>query len=154
MTAKKTTKVQDLTGEMRDAARKIWLAGLGAVAVAEKEGTRALRSLVDRGEEFETRNRPKVEQVKERVRHAGGRVKGAWGKVGAEFDERLASALHRMGVPTRDDLKDLNRRIDRLTRSVEKLQPASTRKRAASKGTGRKTAGTRKKAVRKKKTGR
>ena len=137
-------RVKDLTGEMTEAARRIWLAGLGALAAAEEEGSKLFKTLVDRGEEFEKRTRPKVRRT---VEKAGGKVKDAWEKVGTSFDERVAGVLKRLGVPTRRDLDRLTGQVERLGVAVEKLQKKkATGKRAVKK----KPAGSRK--VRKKKS--
>ena len=93
-------KVKDLTSDVKDATRKVWLAGLGALAAAEEEGSKAFKTLVKRGADFESRNRPKVNRT---VKSARGKVKNAWDKVGNSFDAQVASVLGRLGVPTRDD---------------------------------------------------
>lgn len=42
-----------LRNEVRESAQKIWLAGLGALALAEEEGARLFDTLVERGRELE-----------------------------------------------------------------------------------------------------
>jgi len=49
------------------AAHRIWLAGLGALAVAEEEGTKVFSRLVDRGRKIEARD--KAEAAGKRVLH-------------------------------------------------------------------------------------
>lgn len=119
-------KVQDLTSEVKDATRKVWLAGLGALAAAEEEGSKAFKTLVKRGSEFETRNRPKVHRT---VKSAKGKVKTAWDKVGNSFDAQVAGVLTRLGVPTREEINAMNRRLDKLEKAQgKKKAPARSRK--------------------------
>lgn len=122
----KKSRMKDLTSEMTDAARRIWLAGLGALAAAEEEGSKVFKNLVDRGEEFEKQARPKVRRT---VKKASGKVKDVWDKVGTGFDDRVAGVLKRLGVPTRRDLDRLTSQVERLSIVVESLKkPAKKRK--------------------------
>ena len=56
-TKKKTNKKSSRTAEVRESAQKIWLAGLGALSVAETEGTKLFKDLVKKGEGFEKRGK-------------------------------------------------------------------------------------------------
>jgi polyhydroxyalkanoate synthesis regulator phasin len=94
--------------------RQIWLAGLGAAAIAQEEGSKMLGSLVKKGESAEKEALDKAETT--------------WGNVSHRFDKRVASALQRIGVPTRDEIATLTRRVDALITSVDRLRtktPAS-----------------------------
>ena len=51
MIAKK--KAKELQMDLMDSAHKVWLAGLGAMSLAEKEGSKFFQGLVDRGTELE-----------------------------------------------------------------------------------------------------
>jgi len=153
----KGTKVKDVTAEMRETARRVWLAGLGALNAAEEEGSKVFKTLVTKGEEFEKRNRPRMtktmEGARERMKGAGGKMKDVLGKVGGSFEERVAAVLKRMGVPARDEIARLTRRVEHLSASVEKLQgkkPATRMRLAAKKTTT--TARKKKTAAPKKKT--
>ena len=68
-----------LTGASRDIRKythQIWLAGLGAFARAEEEGSGFFDALVEAGREVERQTKDKtesrVEEIKERVRHHTG----------------------------------------------------------------------------------
>ena len=132
-------KQRSFTAELKNAVRKLWLAGLGTLAAAKDAGTKVFQNLVDRGAEFEERNRPRVTRTVETAR---GKVKEAWGKVGHGFDERVSSVLDRTKAPAREDIENLAQRVERLSDSVEELQgsKAPARKRAAEK---KSTAGSR-----------
>jgi poly(hydroxyalkanoate) granule-associated protein len=117
MTTKKTeSKVQD---ELRESAHRIWLAGLGALAAAEEEGTKLFNRLVERGETVESKG-------KERVEKAKSKVSSAWDDVEQKLDEKVAKALHKMGVPTRDEIHRLTRRVEELSAKVDQLHARKT----------------------------
>jgi poly(hydroxyalkanoate) granule-associated protein len=124
-------------GDVRESAHKIWLAGLGALAVAEDEGSKLFKTLVEQGERYEVQGKERLKEAKkgaeqatagarkaaeetaERARRA---AEEAWQQLGGAFDEKLAKALHRVGVPTRDEISALSRRIEELTRSVDRVR--------------------------------
>lgn len=127
MATKKKPSVPD---EFRKSAHRIWLAGLGALSAAEEEGSKLFGMLVERGERYEAKGRSKARQAR-------AKASGTWEKIEAGFDEKVASALKRVGVPSRKEIEDLIDRVDRLTQAVEKQ--AGTRKktgRASKKKTG------------------
>ncbi len=109
-------KVQD---ELKDSVHRIWLAGLGALAAAEEEGTKLFSRLVDRGREVEERGKVEVDKAK-------SKAESAWSEVGSKVDETLSSTLHRLGVPTRDEIRNLTQRVEELTAKVEQLRPRVT----------------------------
>lgn len=110
MAEKKSTTQEDL----RESAHKIWLAGLGALATAEEQGEKLFRHLVEKGENLESQGR-------EGVKEAKGRVESAWGDVEGKLDEAVAGVLHRLGVPTRDEIQTLTERIEELNAKVQEL---------------------------------
>jgi polyhydroxyalkanoate synthesis regulator phasin len=106
-------KLQD---ELKDSAHRIWLAGLGALSAAEEEGSKVFNHLVERGRDLETKG-------KEQVGEAKKKAEKAWGGVSEKFDETLTDALHRLGVPTRDEIRTLTEKVEALTAKVEGLKP-------------------------------
>ena len=114
--------------EIKTSAHKIWLAGLGAVAMAEEGGEKLFKSLVDHGEGLENRGMEQVDQLKEKVADATTKGKDALGKVGNTFDDAVGGALMRLGVPTRDEIATLTKRVEELTASVERLTDAKVAK--------------------------
>jgi poly(hydroxyalkanoate) granule-associated protein len=109
-------KLQD---ELMDSAHRIWLAGLGALAAAEQEGTKVFSRLVERGKDVESRGKVEFEKAKEKT-------ESSWDSLSKTVDEKVTSALHRMGVPTRDEIKNLTLRVEELNAKVEALRPRTT----------------------------
>ncbi|MEM9293907.1 MAG: phasin family protein [Acidobacteriota bacterium] len=144
------TKTQEersgLREEVAASANKIWLAGLGALATVEEEGGKLFKSLVEKGETFESRGRNAVsqgaeelrDQVDETVGKAKGSARDLFGDLSKTVDDRVASALHRLGVPTRDEIQTLTSRVEELTSKIDGL--ASAPAKAAKKPAARKTA--------------
>ncbi|MDH3744661.1 MAG: phasin family protein [Acidobacteriota bacterium] len=125
MAKKKTSQ-----NELAESANKIWLAGLGAFAVAEEEGSKVFKTLVKKGEGFERRSKKQLEKVQGdvegQVETAREKAEGAWNKLGKSFDEKVSDALGRLGVPSRMEIQKLTKRVEQLTRKVDGLKTRKT----------------------------
>ncbi len=121
-----------VTERVKESASQIWLAGLGAYAKAEKEGTKLFEVLVRDGEKLENKTRDFVERqittardqvtaARDKVDEVRARATGSWGKVERAFDERVSHALHRLDIPTKLDFDDVSDRIDALADRVRAL---------------------------------
>lgn len=124
--ARKTTTRK--TGAVKEAAQDIYLAGLGAVAMAGEEGTKLFEDLIKKGRALERTGRAKVEQAVERARGIGTDARKAVAKAAQPLDDGMTSAMHRLGVPTRREIQALTRRVEELTRVVEKRGARAPRK--------------------------
>lgn len=117
-------KVQE---ELRDSVHKVWLAGLGAVALAEEKGGEFFKGLVERGEGFEAQGKERLDEVRGKVNEARTKAKdqatSTFDKVEERVDDAVNSAMRRMGVPGRDEIATLTKRVEELTRVVEQLRP-------------------------------
>jgi len=137
---------EPLTGSVKDSAQQIWQAGLGAFAKAQAEGTRAFETLVKEGTALQRKTQAaaegRINDATDRMTHMASDISskatGQWDKLENIFEERVAKALNKLGVPSAKDVNALIARIDELKLSVQKLsgeQPAP----AARKATRRKT---------------
>ena len=91
--------------------RKVVLASMGAVAIAQEEAEDLINKLVERGEIAREEGRKLMQDMMSKRRE----------KVEAEFDSRVESALQKMNVPTKDDLKAVERKLDELNKKLDKL---------------------------------
>jgi poly(hydroxyalkanoate) granule-associated protein len=194
-----------------DSARDIWLAGLGAFSVAQKEGERFIAEsnklferLVQEGAKLESRTRKDMENafedvrgefenrvrnfrgdVESRVKDFRGEVESrvdelrgeiesrfgvvrkqrenfekqaesvrkqaneGWDKLETFFEDRVKRVLGRVGIPSRDDLDRLNKRVQELSRTLADLEQAGAPKKAAPKKAAPKKKAVRKSAARK-----
>ena len=112
--------------DLKESVSKIWLAGLGALAAAEEEGSKLFKNLVEKGEKWESKGRDTMHEVrsdvKEKVEEAREKATNTWDQVGDRFDDALASALKRFGVPSREEIATLTKRVEELTALVESLK--------------------------------
>lgn len=113
------TEIQD---NVVDSVRHIWLAGLGAAILAREEGSRIFDNLVQKGEEIEKRSGSPVTKVKDGLKEATKKASDTWDTFAQKFDDQVAASLHRIGVPTREEIATLTRRVDALIASVDKLR--------------------------------
>ena len=120
-------KDRDIQQELRESAHKIWLAGLGALAVAGEEGKTLFHTLVERGTEFEARGSKQLDKVMGKVADAKSNVGMMLEQVSAGFDDQVAKALHRLGVPSRNEIATLTKRVEELTKSIEKAKKPAPR---------------------------
>jgi len=108
--------------DLRKYTHQIWLAGLGAFARAEEEGSKLFDTLVDVGKDLESKTRDisetRVEEIKERVRNRTGETMG---KMEKAFDERLNKALSKLGIPNKREVEALQKRVQELTAALETL---------------------------------
>ena len=122
-----TTNEKNLQEDLKESAYRVWLAGLGALAAAGEEGARAFNRLVDRGREYESRSKEdwkvQADKAKEQFDKAKGKAEGQWEEWSEKLDEVLTRSLHRLGVPTRDEIRTLTQRVEELTAKVEALKP-------------------------------
>ena len=152
---RKSAKPSILSDSVKDSAQQIWQAGLGAFTKAQVEGTKAFEALVKEGVSFQRKTQSAAE---ERINEAaqkmtsmatdiGSKASGQWDKLETIFENRVAKALNKLGVPSAKDIDALIARIDALNASVQKLSQART---AAKAGPVVKTAPARKTAAKKK----
>ncbi len=136
--------VAETTTDVKESAEQLFLAGLGAFALAEEEGSKLFKKLVKKGRKVEL---PKVELprfgadtlqrlraevdaradrieegVKGRVQDARYMAGEAAGKAEDRLQEAVAAALRRLGVPTREEVAELTAGVERLTAHIEKLK--------------------------------
>ncbi|MGB5398930.1 MAG: phasin family protein [Thermoanaerobaculia bacterium] len=122
MTKKSKTDVQN---EVVQSAQKIWLAGIGALATAEEEGSKLFNSLVKKGEGFEAQGKQRVGDVRARVEQIVGQAEGSMERLGNALDEKVADAIKRLGVPSRDEIAQLTKSVEELTVKVDSLKATS-----------------------------
>ena len=105
---------------LRDAAQQIWLAGLGALALAEEESSRVFETLVEKGRTFQEETvDTAVAAVDARVDEAKTATVSRLEKLGRAVDGRFETALARLGVPTHREIASLTRRVEALRRTVD-----------------------------------
>jgi len=136
-------KKKELQNDIMESAHKVWLAGLGAVAMAEEEGGKFFSSLMEKGQKLEGKSREQVEKAKGTVAGMKTVAESYWETFGRTLDDRMTAVIHRIGVPTKDEIEVLTKKVEDLTVAVDKLRTKSATKPkapAAKKTAGKKTA--------------
>ena len=109
MAVRKTT-----TFDPADTAKKIWLAGLGALAVAEEEGGKLFSTLVAKGK----KSSDWADLPERTVTGARTKLRTTASRLEEGLDEKVQTVLQRIGVPTRDEIVTLSRRVEALTKTL------------------------------------
>jgi poly(hydroxyalkanoate) granule-associated protein len=120
----------DLAALIKNSANQIWLAGLGAFAKAQEEGTKVFDALVKEGETVQDRAKKTAD---DKIAEVKAKATGSWDKLEQVFEERVARALHSLSVPTSKDVETLSRRVSELTHEVKKLGAEIEDKKAVAK---------------------
>jgi len=122
MSAKAKKKSKELQQDILESAHKVWLAGLGAVAVAEEEGGKFFANLVEHGTKLEKKSKDKVDKAKGTVAGLKTVAESYWETFGRTVDDRMTTVIHRIGVPTKDEIETLTKKVEALTVAVDKLR--------------------------------
>ncbi len=117
---------QQLADRIKDSARQIWLAGLGAYTKAEEDTERFFERLVREGEALEDKTRGavgrQVKAVEDRVGEVKDRATGTWDRLESVFDERVSRALDRLGIPSPGRVRALEERVEALEKEIARLR--------------------------------
>ncbi len=174
--AKRKTKQKDgekFAGEVADQLEHVFLAGLGALSNAQKKGAKTFETLVKQGETFRKKTSKKTEtlidDVQDAIRdmtddaqdRASGLLNQVRGKTKLKklqgaFDSRVAGAMDRMHVPSKNDVDAINSKLNKILRLLDDKPKAkkavarkTTTKKAAVKKAAPKKAAPKKAPVRK-----
>ena len=128
-----------LASSVKDSAQQIWLAGLGAFSKAQAEGGKVFETLVKDGMGLQRKTQAAAEEkiseaTSKMTTMASGitakatgvatdfsaKATGQWDKLENIFEERVAKALHKMGMPTAKEVQALAKRVDELSAQFKK----------------------------------
>ncbi len=128
-----------LSNSVKDSAQQIWQAGLGAFTKAQMGGTKAFEALVKEGVSFQRKTQSVAEEkiteatqkMTSMATDISSKASGQWDKLESIFEDRVAKALNKLGVPSAKDIDALIARIDALNASVQKLSVAKATSKTA-----------------------
>jgi poly(hydroxyalkanoate) granule-associated protein len=134
----KSSKVE-LKGKVKDSAQQIWQAGLGAFTKAQAEGAKAIETLVKDSVSIQRKTKAAAEEkiseatskMTNMATDISSKASGQWDKLENIFEERVAKALNKLGVPSAKDVNALIARIDDLNKAVQKLSAKAPAVKAA-----------------------
>ena len=139
LSAGKNKSNAQLSSTVKDSAQQIWLAGLGAFSKAQEEGGRVFEALVKEGLTIQRKTQAvaeeKITEATSRVTtmasDIGSKAQGQWDKLENIFEDRVAKALAKLGVPSARDLDALSARVDALAKSSKAASAKAAAKPAA-----------------------
>jgi poly(hydroxyalkanoate) granule-associated protein len=135
MANKQAAGQNNLADAVKDSAQQIWLAGLAAFNRAQAEGGKVFETLVKEGTALQKKTQAIAE---DRVSEATSRMTAVaegitsragqqWDKLEGIFEERVAKALNKLGVPTRKDIESLLKRVEELNKNVQAMSGAKAK---------------------------
>ena len=147
LSASKNKSNAQLSSTVKDSAQQIWLAGLGAFSKAQEEGGKVFEALVKEGLTIQRKTQAvaeeKITEATSRVTtmasDIGSKAQGQWDKLENIFEDRVAKALAKLGVPSARDLEALSARVDALAKG-SKAAPAKAAAKPAAKAPAKKAA--------------
>ena len=156
---------RDAQQQVLQGVQQAWLAGMSAIARAQKEGPAAFAEAAQEGLRLLGTSRSAARQMardafdtaqetlQTRVGGARNQAQETWDNLEALFQQRVQRAMHQLGVPTAAEIRALTQRVAELNESVRRLE---ARERAAGTTASRQRAAPargRKPATRRKSTG-
>jgi len=115
-----------LASSVKESAREIWLAGMGAFAKAQAEGRQVFETLVKEGSTLQKKTQDvaeeRISEMTSRMTSMADEVTAKagqhWDKLESIFEQRTAKALQKLGVPTAKDMQELKDRVDALSAQI------------------------------------
>lgn len=156
-------------GEIAEQLESAFVAGLGALAGAQKRGAETFDSLIKEGEKFRqkatSRSENLIDDVQGVIRDMAGdaqskatglldqvRDKSHLDKLQRAFDTRVADAMDRLHVPSKNDIDAINKKLNKIIKLLNEQEKPAAKKKATRKATTRKPAAKKKAARTVKKT--
>ncbi len=102
-----------------EGARKILLASIGAVALAQEEVEVFVNRLIERGEIAEQEGRELINEIIDKRKQSRKETKD-------RLSQRVEEALDRMNVPTKEDIGALSDKITALSKKIDDLKKAQS----------------------------
>ena len=134
-----------MSDNVKEQAQQIWLAGLGAFAKAQEDGTKAFEKLVSDGINMQRKvsatAEEKLAEATQKATQAAHtlseRATGQWGKLEGIFEERVSKAMQSLGLPSAAEMKELHDRVAALEAQLA-AKPKAAAKPAAKKAPAKK----------------
>ena len=102
-------------GSLLEMTRRMMLASIGAVALAQDEMESFVNRLVERGQIAEQDGKRLIRDMVDRRRRETHRAED-------EIERRFEGMMMRMNVPTRTDIETLSAKLTELSKKVDELK--------------------------------
>lgn len=109
-----------------DNGRKLWLAGLGAFSIAQKQGLELFDVMVTEGKSYQQRSEKIVRKlsseavsvVESRMQPVKVRLKAIRRDAEAKLEHGMGRVMSYAGIPSKADVDTLIARVDKLSRQL------------------------------------
>lgn len=108
-----TVPVEDMN-PMLDSARKLLMAAIGAVALAQDEIEAIINRLIERGEIAEKDGKKLLNDVMVKRKKQTDKAED-------EITKRIESILDKMNIPSKADIDALSEKISALTKKIDEI---------------------------------
>lgn len=112
-------EVKEEPNALLDAVRRVLMAGIGAVVLAQEEIEEFVNKLIERGGIAEKDGRKLINEVVEKRKR---KALDSSHSAQEEIDKRVDGLLDRLNIPTKGDIDALNAKVIELTEKVESLK--------------------------------
>jgi poly(hydroxyalkanoate) granule-associated protein len=109
------TPKEESQHQMSEMLRRVFLAAVGAVAIAQEELEALVNKLVERGEIAEKDGKKLINEMMEKR-------KGKTANVGDEIGKSVENVLNKMNIPSKADVDMLSQKIAALSKKIDDLK--------------------------------
>ena len=133
-----TKRKADPSSEHPFNPHEVWMAGLSALSQAQQQGRQAVQDLVQQGEALQQQAQAQWTELTQRMTNPFAAVAPSASKLEGIFEQRVAQALHAMGMPNAADVRALQEEVLALHARLAALEqaaaptPPAARRRSAS----------------------
>ncbi len=133
----KSVSDADLAKKIQDSANNMLQTGLGALAKQQEDTAKVFDALVKQGQDIESKTKDavkrqlrtaedRVEEVKKAAQETVSAVRGkahvSMDKIEGVVQDSVSQAIQNVGLITNEQVSKLERRINDLERSIERLE--------------------------------
>jgi poly(hydroxyalkanoate) granule-associated protein len=134
---------EEAQGQWLQGVQQVWLAGMGALARAQKDGPAVFTDAVVEGLKLLNQSRSTAQRMmrgvfeaaqasmQTRVGGARSQAQETWENLESLFQSRVQRAMHQIGVPTAEEIRVLTRRVAELNENVKQLNARERVRRTA-----------------------
>lgn len=123
---KASSKAKTTMTSTADKSRKVWLAGLGAFSIAQKQGADLFEVMVSEGKSYQQRSEKLVRKlsseartvIDSRMKPVRIRLKAIRSDAEAKFEQGIGRVMSYAGIPSKADVDALIARVDKLSRQL------------------------------------
>lgn len=100
-------------------SRKVMLASIGAVTLAQEEVESFVDKLVERGELAESEGKGLIGEMREKRKNRKSKME-------EKFNEHVGQTLERFNIPSKDEIDSLNQKIAALNKKLDDLKKSQS----------------------------